>query len=983
MTLITDIASLGTAPLFEGGATPEEDLLRLTGSGIVNALAGDDTVLGPSQSVSAMFGAEGNDTIRSQASGDSLFGGNGQFGADDGNDFLTNNTGLAVFFGEGGNDTIEADRTSTVSGGLGNDYIVTEDLSNLIWGDQPAGIGGDNNLGGNDTIILGIGATADGLNNAGGDDSVSAGPGNDYIRAGAEQPSFLFGNMGNDTITQFPGQVIRLENLGDTILALINTAQPDTAWGGQGNDYILGTSGAGFWALGDVGMDTIVNLGSQTSNFVLAGDVDPNATDANSADYIRTGGGNQHFVFGNIGNDTIDISYKIDNSTVLGGQNQDRIVGVGTAAEANTNLNNFVSGDRGSDYIFGAFGNSTLWGDNMAVNDGNDTIILQGAGTDVIGNVLNGDPATSIGTDLDTTTSGDDTIISPTGGGDDVLVAMGAGRNTLIGGAGDDSLVSMPNPANTIVAGSGNRLDGGLGDDTYVFSAFDTLVADTNGNNVYIGKPGAAKSVFITLQATDTFSGEGQFTVTGDQNNFLTAGNAGIRTGNGRDQIVQNYVLGTTSTAGGDDVLDLQFVGSLPDCPGLVMAGSGNDSIRVDDIVNTNGTVDAGIGNDTILALGSGVGGAIIGGDGDDYLRADAVLPGGVVSGGDGNDTYSIGRLDGGGLLSDGNGDDRIVPDALGTTGGVATITGGDGGDTLGLSTMTGAGSNSPALSLDGGNGNDFLQGASTDVLTGTNLGVADNIDMLSGGNGNDTLFGGDDRVGDMLNGGVGDDVFIIFGTDATGFGVGTFNNNGSNPITLPESTAMVIGSDGAMMDVLPGGSSGLSPFGTDLDDVFAVINKELVDTLTGFTANAAANMGDTIVLNQMQFAPFAVGAGTRMDGMDFLGTLNVVSGGFLAGAMGNGGGGGTAGSAAIVLSGSGFFNTEFAADGAGTGLLSGGSNSVGLVTYNSTTGGLYVDNGTFSVLTAVLDTGLSLPTDPNSFMDVRDPFAGAGFVVI
>jgi len=976
MTLITDIASLGTAPLFEGGATPEEDLLRLTGSGIINALAGDDTVLGPTQSVSAMFGAEGNDTIRSQASGDSLFGGNGQFGADDGNDFLTNNTGLAVFFGEAGNDTIQVERTSTVSGGLGNDYIFTDGNSNLIWGDQPAGIGGDNALGGNDTIILG------GDTSSGGDDSVSGGAGNDYIRAGADEPSFLFGNTGNDTITQFPGTVDTLVPGGDTILAVINTAQPDTVWGGQGNDYLLGTAGNGFWALGDQGQDTIVNLGSNTSRFVLAGDVDPTATATDSADYIRTGGGNQHFVFGNIGNDTIDISYQIGNSTVLGGQNQDRIVGMGTAA-GSTNLNNFVSGDRGSDYIFGAFGNSTLWGDNMAVNDGNDTIILQGAGTDVIGNVLNGDPATSIGTDLDTTTSGDDTIISPTGGGDDVLVAMGAGRNTLIGGAGDDSLVSMPNPANTIVAGSGNRLDGGLGDDTYVFSAFDTLVADTNGNNVYIGKPGAAKSVFITLQATDTFSGEGQFTITGDQNNFLTATNAGLRTGNGRDQIVQNYVLGTTSTAGGDDVLDLQFVGSLPDCPGLVMAGSGNDSIRVDDFVGNLGSVDAGVGNDTILAFGSGVGGAIIGGAGDDYLRADAVLSTGVVSGGDGNDTYSIGRLDGGGLLSDGNGDDRIVPDALGTTGGVATISGGDGGDTLGLSTMTGAGSNSPALSLDGGNGNDFLQGASTDVLTGTNLGVADNIDMLSGGNGNDTLFGGDDRVGDMLNGGVGDDVFIIFGTDATGFGqlgAGTFDQpNGTTPIALPDSMAMVVGTDSSVM-MLSGGTTGLSPFGTDATDDFAIINKELVDTLTGFTANAAANMGDTIVLNQMQFAPFAVGGGT--DTTDFLGTINLISGGFLAGAIGSMTGG-SAGPVAIAGGSQGFFSADFAADGAGTAALANQAGSVGLVTYNTSTGGLYVSNGTFSVLTAVLDAGLSLPTDPNSFMDVRDPFAGAGFVVI
>lgn len=113
MTLITDITTLGTAPLFEGGATPETDLLRLTGSGIVMALAGDDTILGPNVSASAMFGDEGNDTLTSQASGDTLFGDTGVFGAVGGNDYLTNNTGLAVLFGEAGNDTLNAEDNST------------------------------------------------------------------------------------------------------------------------------------------------------------------------------------------------------------------------------------------------------------------------------------------------------------------------------------------------------------------------------------------------------------------------------------------------------------------------------------------------------------------------------------------------------------------------------------------------------------------------------------------------------------------------------------------------------------------------------------------------------------------------------------------------------------------------------------------------------------------------------------------------------
>lgn len=838
-------------------------------------------------------------------------------------------------------------------------------------------------MGGNDTIILGADTRS------GGDDSVVGGFGNDYIRAGADEPSFLFGNQGNDTITQFPGQVDTLVPGGDTVLAVVNTAQPDSLWGGQGNDYLLGTAGAGLVAIGDVGNDTVVNLGSNTSNFILAGDVDPTAIASNSADYIQTGGGNQHFVFGNVGNDTIDISYKIDNSTILGGQNDDRISATGTAA-GQTNLNNFASGDRGSDYIFGAFGNSTLYGDNEVINDGNDTIILQGAGTDVTGNLLNGDPATQDGTDIDTVTSGDDTIISPTGGGDDVLVAMGASGNTLLGGAGDDSLVSMPSMGTV-----GNRLDGGAGNDTYIFSAEDTVIRDTLGDNVYIGQPGA-QNVVVTIGPNDRFSGQGQFFITGDQNNFIEAGTAGVITGNGFDRIVQDNVVGTTNTNGGDDVLDLGNVGA-GGTAGNVLAGSGNDSIDVEngifsgsvlgeagnDTINVGGSgvdamgaIDGGNGNDSITA--NMVSGSVAGGAGMDTLNLSTLNSGAVVSAGADTDVLNITAITGGNVLVDGGaGNERIVPQVLGTTNADMAITlrGGDGDDTLafptgpdigGLGGNPSTGTATPALFLDGGAGNDFLQGRPF------------GIDTLIGGAGNDTFYGGASNFSGIAAQLMGTNVLTAF--DSLDGDILDLRGGGNDVVQLPsivQTSIFVAASFGTnpgtraagLESQLPANflfDSGTSPLtGSTNAAVGTVTYAPNVDTLLGFDPS-----DDTIVLGSS--LPGVLGLpGLGFSDVFMIGSFN---------------------SSVNVFEGSGVLAGKLGDGARRIGTVVAGANSFvgqrGTVSYDRSTGGLYLGLTGFGPdqgqLIAVLPTGLDFTgVDANSFLDIQDFAVSDGFSVI
>jgi Ca2+-binding RTX toxin-like protein len=291
-----------------------------------------------------------------------------------------------------------------------------------------------------------------------------------------------------------------------------------------------------------------------------------------------------------------------------------------------------------------------------------------------------------------------------------------------------------------------------------------------------------------------------------------------------------------------------------------VDARGGNDSVVIDRTVNVpdangklaasaNGALFGGAGNDTLRVLSGGfVGGvignpivgnfALFGGAGDDFL--DSGFGNDALFGGDGNDTMRwlpgtlIDTFDGGAGLdtaivvgnttpipdlstddpNDTSNGDSFRLDADPTTGGalfrrtnlipfsigitrtenVVMQTGG-GDDRITVTALAGTGVRS--VVLDGGDGNDVLDGRAANVALVLSGGAGDDVltggskaDVLSGGAGNDVLSGG--KGLDVLDGGAGDDTLddgvkddqqdVLIG----GTGADTFVRRQRNPAGAP-----------------------------------------------------------------------------------------------------------------------------------------------------------------------------------------------------
>jgi Ca2+-binding RTX toxin-like protein len=200
----------------------------------------------------------------------------------------------------------------------------------------------------------------------------------------------------------------------------------------------------------------------------------------------------------------------------------------------------------------------------------------------------------------------------------------------------------------------------------------------------------------------------------------------------------------------------------------IYFSGSnGNDVIYSG--YNIRYSIDAGAGNDSIIATSSFVENFIYGGLGDDSISGS--LYNDTILGGDGDDTiYTFG---GGGVTDGGAGNDIIYTTShSGVSDDYAS--GGDGADVLvgqgtGRDYLFGDAGNDSISGelgndvLNGGTGNDTINGgAGDDILNGGAdddriFGGTDN-DMLYGDDGLDLLIGG--AGWDVLNGGAGADIF-------------------------------------------------------------------------------------------------------------------------------------------------------------------------------------------------------------------------------
>jgi Ca2+-binding RTX toxin-like protein len=194
---------------------------------VVNAGAGNDTVLNGSRFASTLNGQAGNDSLTGGANADVLDGGDGNdtLGGGDGNDTLVGGSGNDLLIGGMGSDSL--------SGGAGDDQL---------WGDHGARkwVGGvlqwvSLDQGGNDTLDGGTG-----------NDYLIGGWGNDTL-SGGDGIDWLFGGKGNDTLRG-----------GANRDYLYGGDGSDSVDGGAATDYVrVGGYNDPYWAYNAFGQQTI------------------------------------------------------------------------------------------------------------------------------------------------------------------------------------------------------------------------------------------------------------------------------------------------------------------------------------------------------------------------------------------------------------------------------------------------------------------------------------------------------------------------------------------------------------------------------------------------------------------------------------------------------------------------------------------------------------------------------------------------------
>lgn len=293
----------------------------------------------------SLTGSAGNDSISGLAGNDRLRTGDGQdtvdagAGDDEVNGYPGTSTGSGYTYWD-------YSGIKSISGGLGNDFLVGGSGADYISGDD-----------GNDTVYGRLGS--DTLLGVTGNDYLSGSDGDDSILGGADNDT-LFGGAGNDILSGDQGS--------------------DTIYGDDGSDSLSGGDGDDKLYDQDSGMDTLfggagndlLNVYTSLDNKVLYGGV--------GSDTLY-GGAGVDSLFGDDGNDYIDGD--VGNDVLFGGAGSDRLYG----DDGSDTLN----GGDGDDYISGQDGNDSLiagaGGDTLYGGSGSDTLV----GGDGVQNLSGGD----------------------------------------------------------------------------------------------------------------------------------------------------------------------------------------------------------------------------------------------------------------------------------------------------------------------------------------------------------------------------------------------------------------------------------------------------------------------------------------------------------------------------------------------------------------------------------------------------------------
>ncbi|SFJ49124.1 Ca2+-binding protein, RTX toxin-related [Marinobacter persicus] len=641
-----------------------------TGNSLGNIITGNtgDNVLD---------GKSGNDTINAGDGNDILIGG-------DGNDSLNGQAGDDQLSGDAGNDTLNGGiGADTMAGGTGNDTYVVDNDGDVVT--EQAGEGTDHvrssityTLTDNvENLTLAGSASINGTGNE--LNNVIRGNNADNILDGLDGNDTLYGNNGNDTLLG-----------GDDDDKLYGGSGNDVLDGGAGNDVLNGGTGADAMA-GGSGDDTYIvdNAGDQVTE--LAGE---------GVDLVQS-------------SVSYTLSDNVENLTLTG---YSSISGTGN------DLDNVITGNRGSNTLRGLAGGDTLVGNNgndtldggtgadvMSGGYGNDTYVVDDAGDVVTEGVNRGTDTVQSSIDYTLTDNVENLTLTGTEG----LHGTGNTLNNVITGNSGDNVLDGKAGNDTINAGDGNdTLIGGDGSDSLTGGAGSDQLFGGAGNDTLNGGSGA--DVMSGGTGNDTY-------VVDDAGDLVTE-----QAGEGTDYVQSSITYTLT-----DNVENLTLTG-LAD-----IDGTGNE---LDNVINGNS------------------GANILNGQaGDDALNGNAGND--VLLSGEGNDTLNGGT--GADIMVGGSGDDTYIVDNAGDQ---VNELAGEGVDTVQAGVSHTLSGNVENLTLTGSSSINGTGNELDNIITGNSgsntLRGLGGDDTLIGNNGNDTLDGGSGA--DTMSGGYGNDTYIV-----------------------------------------------------------------------------------------------------------------------------------------------------------------------------------------------------------------------------
>ena len=722
---------------------------------ITYASDGNDSVLGYGDIGDYVDGEAGNDSLDGNNGDDTLIGGEGDdnFAAGDGNDRLYGGSGNDMLHDDwGGNDTFD--------GGEGDDWLLFIAKSSGVVVDVDAGIATSyfvppqwsttpeqdeldyfydiENFGGTDHADKYFGSDqSEGFRSLGGNDTIYGGSGDDWFSAG-RGVNLVYGGAGNDyfvfryegvtTVSDVSGENwLRLERVESSYISrlYINNVGSLVVEGSGGSSITIGN-----YLSAIVGINWVPTSQVSWSEYSMSL-VDTSIGTLN-ADTLQTSTSTYVEAYGSDGNDAIYI---------------------------NGTQSSWVSGDGGSDLIYGGVGQDTIRGDWNSTASGNDTL-------------FGGD--------------GNDSIDG--GNGDDSILG-GSGDDQLFGGSGND----------IIDDGFGNdTIDGGAGIDTFVrfYDGVDyniVLGFDLSRGLAYApSAPNSAAEVFVDIENLRV-SGEYTFILTGNSSNnsFETsAGNDSLFGLSGNDSL---------ASGDGNDTLD----GGLGS--DRMTGGNGNDTYVVDSSLDTiiefaNGGIDLVQSSAATYTLGNNAenltltGNAAINGAGNslsNLLTGNSAVN--SISGGGGNDTI----IGGGGndILKGAAGNDSLVGgtgnDTLLGGGGNDRLTGGAGADVFVFNSAPNASSNMDTIT-DFVSGTDRINLAKSVMVALGTVNLALDVNAFWQGSGVVKGQDSSDRIVYNTSTGV-----LYYDADGSGSGAAVqlaqLGTTASHPVTLTAADFFVL----------------------------------------------------------------------------------------------------------------------------------------------------------------------------------------------